>query len=158
MGCPCATVFATVLKQIFHYLIDVCIWVCPNISLWNFPSIGSSPVIKWIDGVDAVTLNLRIDFNVFLWKSASGSTWLDLRAKKDRPDLVLEHLNVLKIWSFTTGLSILKSELKANTFWMSSSFNDFKPAVYRLEPYTNHLNKVVYSWIEHTYYLLSCWW
>ena len=36
---------------------------------------------------------------------------------------------------------------------MSSSFNDFKSAVYRLELYTKHLNKVVYLWIEHTYHV-----
>ena len=65
---------------------------------------GRSPVIKWIDGVGAVMLSLRINFKVLLWNIARGSNWVDLSENEDRPDLVLRQVNVLHRWSLRTRL------------------------------------------------------
>ena len=76
-----------------------------NMSLCTFPSMGSSPRRKCIAGVGAVLLMLRIPFNVFLYNMESGDIWFVLKAKDDRPDLVIGQVKIRK-WCILTSVSI----------------------------------------------------
>ena len=75
-----------------------------NISLCILPSIGNSPNKKWIAGVGAHLLRWRKDLRIFLWKTESGSSCWDLRAKEDNPDLSIGQAKVLNKCIFTRGL------------------------------------------------------
>ena len=55
--------------------------------LWIFPSIGNSPVKKYIEGVGADLLRFKMVLSVFCSNRAKGSKDEDLRVKDDRPDL-----------------------------------------------------------------------
>ena len=50
-------------------------------------------------------LMLRIPFNVFLYNMESGDIWFVLKAKDDRPDLVIGQVKIRK-WCILTSVSI----------------------------------------------------
>ena len=86
------TISYTFVSGLDHILKNI-----EKISLWIFPSIGSSPVRKCMEGVGAVKLSFKIDFRVFLWNIERGSKLDDLKANEESPDLATGQVNVLKI-------------------------------------------------------------
>ena len=94
-----------IISQIFESGLDQTLKKRENMSRCTFPSMGSSPRMKCMAGVGAVLLRLRIPFNVFLWKRESGDIWLVLRAKDERPDLVIGQVKVRKRCILTSGPS-----------------------------------------------------
>ena len=57
-----------------------------KISLWIFASIGSSPVKKWMAGVDACLLSCNTPFRDFLWKTLRGEREVLFKTNEDIPD------------------------------------------------------------------------
>ena len=54
----------------------------------------------------ALLLRCNMDLRTFLWNNEIGFICCALNAKELSPDLMMGHVNVLKICMFTCGLSI----------------------------------------------------
>ena len=54
----------------------------------------------------AVLLRCKIAFRTFLWNNDIGSICCFLRANEFSPDLIIGHVNVLKICNLTSGLRL----------------------------------------------------